>query len=167
MINFLDYTPNQPSKFRMKAWVKINNESRGTYNKKQIRIKTSVLRSSLYNCSDAYILEIGTIAIDGAGTDDAAKRLNVIFKNCASFTDCISEINDTQIDYAKDPDVATPMYNLIEYRDNYSKTTGSLWQYFRDEPVAAIANCQSFKSKIRITEKTSADGNSNMKIMLE
>ena len=58
-------------------------------------------------------------------------------KNCASFTDCISETNNTQIDNAKDIYVVMPMYNLIEYSDNYSKTCGSLWQYYR---LMAISN---------------------------
>ena len=51
----------------------------------------------------------------------------VVFKNCAPFTDCMSEINNTQTDSAKDIDVAMPMYNLIEYNDSYSKTSRSLW----------------------------------------
>ena len=63
------------------------------------------------------------------------RNLNVIFKNCAQFTDCISEINNTEIDHAKDIHVVMPMYGLIEYSDNYSKTSGSLWQYHRNEPV--------------------------------
>ena len=93
-----------------------------------------MLRSSLCDYSDANILVSGTITMTGAATDDAAKRLDernkrVIFKNCAPFTDCISEINNTQIDNAKYIDVVMPMYNLIEYSDNYSKTSGSLWKY--------------------------------------
>ena len=73
-----------------------------------------MLRSSLCDYSDAYILVSGTITITGAGADDAAKRLDernkgVIFKNCAPFTDCISEINNTQIDNAKYIDVEMPM----------------------------------------------------------
>ena len=74
--------------------------------------------------------------------DNADKE--VVFKNCAPFTDCISETNNTQIDNAKYTDVIMPMYNLIEYSDHCSKTSGSLWQYYRDEPalsnVGAIAN---------------------------
>ena len=79
----------------------------------------------------------------------------VIFKNCAPFTDCISKINNTQVDNATYLYVVMPMYNLIEYSDNCSKTSGKLWQYFRDKPRdTAITNFQSFKSKIRITGKT-------------
>ena len=84
-----------------------------------------MLKLSLCDYSDAYILLSGTITITDAGADDAAKRgdqreKEIIFKNCTPFTDCISEINNTQIDNAKDLDVVMPMYNLIEYSDNYS-----------------------------------------------
>ena len=107
--------------------IEINDDSRGTCNtNSQIKFKTSMLRTSLCDYSDGYILVSGTIIITGEGNDDAARRLDernkgVIFKNCAPFTDCISEINNTQIDNAKDIDVVMPMYHLIEYSDNYSK----------------------------------------------
>ena len=85
----------------------------------------------------------------------------MIFKNCAPFTNCISEGNNTQTDNAKDIDTVMAMYNLIEYSDNYAKTTGSLWQYFRDEPVADddIEDSESFKSKRKITGKTPNNDN--------
>ena len=123
-----------------------------------------MLRSNLCDYADAYILVKGTITITGAGDDDAAKRLDernkgVIFKNCAPFTKCISRINNTDIDNAQDIDIVMPMYNLIEYSDNYSKTSGSLWQYYKDEPNDNIADSESFKSKVKITGKTPADGN--------
>ena len=136
----------------------MNDDSRGTHNtNSQIKFKTSMLKSSLCDYTDAYILVNGTITITGAGADDAAKQLDqknqeVIFKNCASFTDYISEINNTQVDNAKDLNVAMSMYNLIVYRDNYSKTIiiQSLWQCYRDEQNGAIVNSESFKSKIKI-----------------
>ena len=89
-----------------------------------------MLKSSLCDYSDAYILVKGKITITGAD-DAAAKQADerdkgVAFKNCAPFTNCVSEINNTQIDNAKDIDIVMPMYNLIEYSDNYSKTSGSL-----------------------------------------
>ena len=73
---------------------------------------------------------------NAAQAGDNPNKLNeeVVFNNCAPFTDCISEINNTQIDNAKDIDVLILMYNLIEYSDNYSKTSGSVWKYYRDEP---------------------------------
>ena len=133
-----DNTLNQPSIFRTKNWIEINDESRGAYNvNSQIKFKTTMLKSSLCDYSDAYILVKGTITVNntaaaGAAVNNTNKK--VIFKNCAPFTDCRSEINNTQIDNAKDIDIVMPMYNLIEYSDNYTKTTGSLWQCCKDIP---------------------------------
>ena len=164
VINLLENTPNQPYKLRTKNWVEINDDTRGTYNKNnQIKFKTSMLNSSLFDYIDAYIVKGEAIKIDGEGTDDNAKQLHernkgVIFKNCAPFTNCLSEINNTQIDNAKDIDVVMLMYNLIEYSVNYSKTPGSLWQYYRDDPNENIMECESFKFKIDITGKTLAAG---------
>ena len=138
--NLIDDTSNQPSKFRTKNWVEINDESRGTYNvNSQIKFKTTMLKSTLCDYSGVYILVKGTITITGAGADAAARQADerdkgVAFKNYAPFTNCISEINNTQVDNAKDINIVMLMYKLIEYSDNYAKTTGSLWQYFRDEP---------------------------------
>ena len=126
--NLIDDTSNQPSKFRARNWVEINDESRGAYNvNSQIKFKTTMLKSSLCDYSDAYIFVKGTI--NTAAADAAVNNINkkVIFKNCAPFTNCISEINNMLIDNAKDIDIVIPMYNLIEYSDNYAKTTGSLW----------------------------------------
>ena len=163
--NLIDDTSNQPSKFRTKNWVEINDESRRTYNvNSQIKLKTTLLKSSLCDCSDAYILVKQTITITGAGADAAARQADerdkgVAFETCAPFTNCISEINNTQVDNAKDIDIVMLMYNLIEYSDHYAQTTGSLWQYFRDEPNYDIEDSESFKSKIKITGKTPDDDN--------
>ena len=100
--NLIDDTSNQPSKFRTKNWVEINDESRGAYNvNSQIKFKTTMLKSSLCDYSDAYILVKGRITINGSGAD-------------APFTNCISEINNTQVDNAKDIDIIMPMYSLID-----------------------------------------------------
>ena len=161
----IDGASNQPSKFGTKNWVEINDESRGTYNvNSEIKLKTTMLMSSLCDYSDAYIHVKGKIKITGAGDNAAAKQANerdkgVSFKNCASFTNCISEINKTQIDNAKDIDIVIPMYNLKEYSDNYSETSGILWQYYRDEPNHNLADSESFESKIKITGKPPAVGN--------
>ena len=123
--NLIDDTSNQPSKFRTKNWVEINDESRGAYNvNSQIKFKTTMLKSSLCDYSDAYILVKGTISVTNtAAAAAAANNINkkVIFKNCAPFTNCISEINNTQIDNDKDIDIVMPMYNLIEYSENNRK----------------------------------------------
>ena len=119
IIILLDNTLNQPSKFKTKNCVKINDESRGTYiENNQIRFKTSMLRSSLCYYSNAYILATWTITVantaaQGVASNSANKQ--VIFKNCASFTNCINTIKNTQVDDAHDMDVVMLMYNLIEY----------------------------------------------------
>ena len=104
----------------------------------QIRFKTSMLRSSLCDYSDGYILVKGTITVAntaavGEATNNADKK--VIFKNCAPFTSCRSRINNKQIDDAQYIDVVIPIYNLIEYSDNYLKTSGISWQFYRDLPA--------------------------------
>ena len=123
--NLLDYNKsNQPSQFRTKNWVEIDDESRGTYNvNSQIKFKTTMLKSSLCDYSDEYILVKETITIAGAGDNAAARQADerdksVVFKNCAPFTNCTSKLNNTQVDNAKDIDIVMPMYNLIEYSDN-------------------------------------------------
>ena len=85
----------------------------------------------------------------------------VAFKNCAPCTNCISEINNIQIDNRKDIDIVMLLYNLLEYSDNYGKTSGSLWQYYGDERNDTLADSKSFKSKIKITGK--APNNDNEK----
>ena len=138
-----------------------------------------MLKSSLCDYNDAYILVKGTISVNntaaqGAAADNVNKK--VIFKNCAPFTNCISEINNTQMDNAKDIDIVMPMYNLIEYSDNYAKTTGSLWQYCKDIParnnnnqiVNFTANnpTDSFNFKAKITGQTDDDGTKDVEIMV-
>ena len=130
--NLLANTSNQPSKFRTKNWAEINDQSKESYGTgSDIKFKTTMLRSNLCDYADAYILVKGTVTITGAGDDDAAKRLDkrntgVIFKNCAPLSKCISRMTGTEIDNAQDIDIVMPMYKLIEYDDNYSKTSGSL-----------------------------------------
>ena len=120
MANLLDSASNQPSKFRTKNWVDINDDIRGEYSpNKQIRFKTAMLRPSLCDYSDAYILLKGNISgNNNAAAGDAANNINnkVIFKNCASSTNCISKINDEQVDNAEYIDIVMPMYNLIKYK---------------------------------------------------
>ena len=175
-----DDTLNQPSKFRTRNWVEIKDESRGAYNvDSQIKLKNTMLKSSLCDYSDAYILVKGTISVNNTAAQVGAVNNNnkkVIFKNCAPFTNCISEINNTQIDNAKDIDIVMPMYNLIEYSDNYAKTTGSLWQYCKDIParnandeiiIFADGNTtDSFNFKAKITGRTENDGTKDVEIMV-
>ena len=179
--NLIDDTSNQPSKFRTKNWVEINDESRGAYNVgSQIKIKTTMLKSSLCDYSDAYILVKGTISVNNTAADGAAANntnKKVTFKNCAPFTNCISEINNTQIDNAKDIDIVMLMYNLIEYSDNYAKTTGSLWQYCKDIPARNNNNnaiiifaennlTDSFNFKVKFTDQTGNNVTKDVEIMV-
>ena len=167
-----DKTSNEPSKFKTKNSVEINDESKGAYNvNSQIKFKITMLKSSLCDYSDAYILVKGTITIAGAGADAAARQADerdkgVVFKSCAPFINCISEINNNQVDNAKDIDIVMPMSNLIEYSDNYAKTSGSLWQYYRDEPDDNLADSESFKFIVKITGKApAADNEKDVEIM--
>ena len=118
--NLLSDASNKPSKFRTRNWIEINDDIKGAYSpNKQIRFKTEMLRSTLCDYADAYILIKGNISVNNnaAGANNTNKK--VIFKNCASFTNCISKINNTQIDNAEYIEIVMPMYNLIEYSDNY------------------------------------------------
>ena len=171
--NLLNNGSNKPSKFRTKNWVEMNDDVRGVYSpNKQIRFKTAMLRSSLCDHRDAYILVKGNITVNNTAADGAAANntnKKVIFKNCAPFTNCISKINNTQIDNADYIDIVIPMISLIEYSDNYSKTFGSLWQYCKEIPAvddngAIVAfngdnDTDSFNFKSKIIGKTAANNN--------
>ena len=128
IIDLLHNTPNQASKFKTKNWVEINDESRGTYNTdNRIRLKTSMLRSSLCDYSDAYILVKGTVTVVinvAQGQPNNSTNKKVIFKNCAPFIKSICRINNTQVVDAHDIDLVMSMYNLTEYNENYSKKFG-------------------------------------------
>ena len=94
--------------------------------------------------------------ITGEGNNNADKRnKNLVFKNNAPFINCITKINGIKTDNAEDLDVVMPMYNLLEHSKNYKKTTGSLWNYYRDELSDPIStNSESFKYKTNIVGKT-------------
>ena len=134
-----------------------------------------MLKSSLCDYSDAYILSSGAIIVKNTGTAATTNnRKNIIFKNCALFTDCLSEMKNKQIDNVKDIEIVMLMYNLIKYNDNYSKTSGRLWQYYRDEPFlndsGAIAgfpadnnNSAQFKFKRKIVGRIGNNGTKDVK----
>ena len=138
-----------------------------------------MLKFSLCDYSDAYIHVRGTITVNNTAAEGAAAHDNnkkAIFKNCAPFTNCISEINNTDLDNAKDLDIVMPMYNLIEYSDNYSKTSGSMWQFTKDTPAVnnnnTIVNCtnnnltDSFNFKVKMAGQTGDNGTKNVEIMV-
>ena len=138
-----------------------------------------MLKSSLCDYSDAYIPVKGTISVNNTAAAGAAVNNDdkkVIFKNCAPFTNCISEISNTQVDNAKDIDIVIPMYNLIEYSDNYAKKSGSLWQYCKDIPARDANNIideftegnitDTFTFKAKATGQIGNDGTKDVEIIV-
>ena len=179
--NLLDTTLDEVPRFITKKWVDVHIQSGSADDRykpnKQIRFKTSMLRSDLYDYSDAYIVVKGDITltkINGRGITDIRNRF-LAFKNNAPFTNCISKINNVLIGNAEDLDIVMPMYNFLEYSKNYRKTTGSFQNYYRDEtnnpplndddpPTInynedPVTNSESFKCKSSITGKTSNANN--------
>ena len=105
----------------LKKWIEVHDQSRETYNtNKQIRFKTSMLRSDLSDYNDTYIVVKGKITVTNPNNKAYDKKLAL--RNNAPFLSCISKINNTLTDNAKDLDIAMPMYNLLEYSKNYRKT---------------------------------------------
>ena len=156
IVNLFDTTFDDKDlpRFVTKKWIKVYDQSEKNYNpNKEIRIKTSMLRSDLCDYSDAYIVVKGTITV--TDPDNAKRNKSVAFKNNAPFINFISKINGVQIDNAEDLDVVMPMYNLFEHSKNYRKTTDRLWNYYRDEPSNHLSpNSESIKYKTSITGNT-------------
>ena len=122
IVNFLDTTFDDKGlqRFVTKKWIEVYDQSGGNYNvNKEIRIKTSMLRSDLCDFSDAYIVVKGDITV--TNPNNAKRNKAVAFKNNAPFINCISKINGIKIDNAEDLDVVMPMYNLLECSKNYKK----------------------------------------------
>ena len=159
---------SESSKFATRKWYVINDQNNTGYGEGNedsaiVKFENKVIKSNLCDYSDAYIHVTGDITATGG---DANTR--VAFKNCAPFTKCITHINDEHVDNADNLDIIMPMYNVIEYSDNYSDTSGSLWQFKRDEqnmdngnPAnVTIADSTSFKYKSSlIKELTAVDNN--------
>ena len=127
IVNLLDDTTNQTSKFRTRNWVEINDESPEKYDNSNIKFKMSTIKSNLCDYSDAYIPVKGTMTIPNtvAAVNNTNKK--VIFKNCATFINCITEINNTQVNDAEKIDIVIPLYSLIEYSDAFLKTSRNFW----------------------------------------
>ena len=121
------------SKLATKKWYIINDQNngqdgRGNENYSTIKFETKVIKLNLCDYSDAYILVTGDIKIA-----DIAADTNVAFKNCAPFTRCVTHINDEHVETAENLDIIMPMYTLIEYSERYADSSGSLYQFKRDE----------------------------------
>ena len=180
--NLLGKTLNEMPRFITKKLVEVHDQSGNAEDRnktsKQKRFKTSMLKSDLRDFSDAYIVAKGDIILTKKNGREFTDIRNMLlaFTINAPFTNCISKIINVLIDNSEDLDVVSPIYNLLEYIKNYRKTTGSLWNYYRDEPnhpplndddpstvnynADHITNSKYFKYKSSITEKTS---NANQK----
>ena len=162
IVNLLNGSDNESSKFATKKWYIIDSESNGNYSHHNpIKFLTKSIESSLCDYSDAYILVTGNIT---ATPNNAATQ--VVFKNCAPFEDCRTEINDTFVDYANFINITIPMYNLMEYSDNYFDSSGSLWDFKIDifynvndnnANVTNHDNASSFKYKASLIGNTGND----------
>ena len=138
-VNLLNSPENKYPKFATKKWHIIDSESKGAYSKDNpIKFLAKSIESSLCEYSEAYILVTENIAVQRRNNTDTADIaigaiMQVTFKNCAPFKYCRTEINNTSVDYSNFINITVPMYNLIEYSDNYSDTSGSLWSFERDD----------------------------------
>ena len=129
IVNLLNNSGNEYSRFATKKWNIIDSESNGNYSHKNpIKFLTISIESSLCDYSDTYILVTGNINVAGGNNNT-----KVVFKNYSPFRKCRIEINETFINDAEHINIAIPIYNLIGYSNNYSDTSGSLWQFKRDE----------------------------------
>ena len=161
----LDTTSDNVPRFITKKRIEVHDQSGHAEDRyklsKQIRFETSMLRWDLCDFSDAYIVVKGTITVAGVSNYSCRKNRPLAFKSNAPFIGCISNINNTLINNVEDLDVVMPVYNMIEYIKNYRNTTGSLWNYYRDElsddtndinnPSKNVINSESFKYKTSIT----------------
>ena len=161
IINLLNKDDTSSKHFATKKWYIINDENNTNYgvdkdtganNPDTIKYDTRVLKPNLCDYAEVYILVDGTIRAANALNDT-----RLALKNCAPFTKCNLEINDEHVDAVENLDIVMPMYNLIEYSDNYQDSSATLYQYKRDEPpeYSAVANLtainsSSFKYKIKL-----------------
>ena len=141
IINLLDKIDTDSKHFATKKWYIVNDENNTNYgvnkgtgenNPDTNKYDTRVLKPNLCDYGEAYILVDGTIR--------AAAATRLALKNCAPFTKCNLEINDEHVDTAEYLDIVMPMYNLIEYSDNYQDSSATLYQYKRDEPPDNLVN---------------------------
>ena len=168
IVNLLGDADNESSKFATRKWYVINDQNNTDYGEGNesgtaIKFETKIIKSNLCDYSDAYLLVTGDITATGSNANT-----RVVFKNCYPFTKYITHRNDEHVDGAENLGIIMLMYNLMGYNDNYSDTSGSLWQFKRDEsPVTdggnpdsvSKNNSKSFKYKASFIEKwTAVDG---------
>ena len=155
LLNLLNGSDNDNLRFATKKWYIIDSGSNSNYSQNdEIKFLTRSIESSLCDYSDAYILVTGNITATPINV-----ATQVVSKNCPPFEKCRTEINETFIDEATHINITMPMYNLIEYSDTYSDTSGSLWNFKRDElindaDVTNDNNASSFKYKSNLISNT-------------
>ena len=133
IVNLLNDSDNESSRFAKRKLYIINDQNNGQYDRgneidSTIKFETKVIKPNLCDYSDAYIIVTEDMKVAGVAADT-----NVAFKNCTPFTRCVTHINDEHVETAENLDIVMPMYNLIEYSDNYADSSGSLYQFKRDE----------------------------------
>ena len=169
IINLLDTNDNESQKFATERWYIINDQNTGNnaYGNGEdgttIKYEAKVIKPNLRDYSDAYILVIGNIQNKPANSI-------VAFKNCPPFRTCDVTINDEHIEKAEDLPIVIPMYNLLEYFDNYQNSTGTLYQFKRDEPPddnADVANnTTSLVYKSKLIKGTDDNNVNNVKLVV-
>ena len=177
IVNLLNDSNNEPSIFATRKWYIINDQNNGQYgrgneNDSTIKSETKAIKPNLCDYSDEYILVTGDTKVA-----DVAANTNIAFKNCAPFTRYATHINDEHVETAENLDIIMPMYNLIEYSDNYADPSGSLYQFKRDEspmkdvenPLnVALDNSASFKYKASLLGKvTDADDGNDRSLKIQ
>ena len=129
IVNLLNDSDNESSKFGTRKWYIINDQNNGQYrrgneNGSTIKLEAKVIKPNFCDYSDACILVTGDVKVTNIGVDT-----NVAFKNCAPFARCVTHINDEHVETAENLDIVMRIYNLIECSDNYSDSSGSLYQF--------------------------------------
>ena len=149
-------------RFITKKWIGVQSQSGSTYNtSKPRRFKTSMLRSDLCDYSDAYVWVKGKITVTNPN-DNTNFNKELTLKIYAPFISCISKINNKLVENAEDLDIVMPLYNLLEYSKNYEKTSGSLFNYYRDEPSELIIGDGNNAINILIRNSKSFDYKTNI-----
>ena len=176
MTFLLSDSHNESSKFATEKWYIINDQNneqygRGNENDSTIKFETKAIKPNFCDYSDAYILVTGDIKVK-----DLTADTNVAFKNCAPYKRCVSHINDEHVERTENLDIITPMYNLIEYSDNYADSSGNLYQFKRDEspmndaknPLnVALDNSSSFKYKVNLLGKATDDDSNDGSLKMQ
>ena len=158
IINLLNSSNDELQKFATKRWYMIQDQSRGEYgdgiDNASNKYDTKVIKANLCDYSDAYINQ-------NEPNENKPNDATVAFKNCAPFQTCNININDECIEKADYLDIIMPMYNLLEYSDNYEYTTGSLYQFKKDGPPDSNGDVTADNLKYK-----SISGDNNVKLVV-